>query len=110
MEQVLIVMTNMPDAQSAQAMAHSLVEQKLAACVNCLPGVRSVYRWQGAVEEADEITLLIKTTQARCAELETAIRQAHPYDVPEIIAMPVIAGWPSYLDWVVKETGKGIDV
>lgn len=110
MEQVLLVMTNMPDAQSAQAMARRLVEQKLAACVNCLPGVRSVYRWQGVVEEAEEVTLLMKTTQVRYAELENAIRAMHSYDVPEIVAMPVTAGWHPYLDWVCKETGIGNDV
>jgi periplasmic divalent cation tolerance protein len=110
MEQVLLVLTNMPDAQSAQAMARQLVEQKLVACVNCLPGVRSVYRWQGAVEEAEEITLLMKTTQTRYPELENAIRHIHPYEVPEIIAMPVNAGWKPYLDWVAHETGTSTHV
>ena len=103
-------MTNFPDAQSAQALAHQLVKQKLASCVNCLPGVRSVYRWQGAVEDAMEITLLIKTTQARYAEVEMAIKSSHPYQVPEIIALPISAGLPAYLDWIASETTKDINV
>lgn len=106
MEQVLLVMSNFPDAASAADMARSLVERKLVACVNCLPGVRSVYRWQGAIEEAEEVTLLMKTTQGRYAELERAIRVAHPYQLPEIIAIPVTAGLPAYLQWVADETGN----
>ena len=69
-----------------------------------------MYRWQGAIEEAREVTLLIKTTQLRYPELEAAIRKEHPYDVPEIIAMPVLAGLPAYLNWVEEETTKEIDV
>lgn len=103
-QQVLLVLTNMPDAQTAHALARQLVEKQLAACVNCMPGVQSIYRWQGAVEEAGEVTLLIKTTQARYAALEAAIKASHPYDVPEIIAAPIVAGWPAYLEWVVQET------
>lgn len=110
MQQVLLILTNVPDENVAHAIARSLVEQKLAACVNLLPGVRSVYRWQGAVEEATEVTMLIKSTQQRYAELEAAIRQAHPYEVPEIIAMPVASGFQPYLDWVGAETKKEVDV
>lgn len=110
MESVLLVLTNMPDAASADRLARSLVDTGLAACVNCLPGVRSVYRWQGAVEEAEETTLLIKTVQGRYAALETAIRQAHPYEVPEIIAFAPSAGWQPYLAWIAQETRKNIDV
>lgn len=110
MEQVLLVMTNLPDAQSAHTLARQLVQQKLVACVNCLPGVRSVYRWQGAVEEADEVSLLMKTTQARYAGLEQAIRAAHPYDLPEIIAIPIAAGLPAYLQWVIAETKSDVNV
>lgn len=110
MESVLLVMTNMPDAASAESLARVLVETRLAACVNCLPGVRSIYRWQGALEHAEETTLLIKTVQARYEELEAAIRKHHPYEVPEIIALPPSAGWPPYMAWIAQETRKDIDV
>jgi periplasmic divalent cation tolerance protein len=110
MEQVLLVLTNVPDEATAHALARTLVEQRAAACVNILPAVRSVYRWQGALEEAGEVTLLMKTTQLRYSELEAVIRNGHPYDVPEIIAVPVVAGLPAYLNWVEEETTKGIDV
>lgn len=110
MESIILVMTNMPSASSAQQLARQLVAERLAACVNCLPGVQSIYRWQGTVEEAQETSLLIKTTQARYAELEAFIKQAHPYDVPEIIAIPLSTGLPDYLAWIVEETRKDIDV
>jgi periplasmic divalent cation tolerance protein len=87
-------------------MARQLVEQGLAACVNILPPVASIYRWQGQVEQASEIPLLIKTTQARYQEIEQAILQAHPYEVPEIVALPLAAGLPAYLAWMQHETGK----
>lgn len=110
MQDVLLVLTNVPDEASAKTIARVVVEGKYAACVNVLPAVQSIYRWQGAVEEATEVTLLIKTTRERYGELEAAIKGAHPYDVPEIIAMPVVAGLPSYLSWVVSETKKEVDV
>jgi periplasmic divalent cation tolerance protein len=104
MEQILIVMTNLPNAQAAEAIASTLVKSRLAACVNLLPAVQSVYRWQGKVERATEVTLLIKTTQRHYAALEAAIRAAHPYELPEVIALPVTTGLPSYLQWVITET------
>jgi periplasmic divalent cation tolerance protein len=104
MEQILIVMTNLPNAQAAEAIASTLVKSRLAACVNLLPAVQSVYRWQGKVERATEVTLLIKTTQRHYAALEAAIRAAHPYELPELIALPVTTGLPSYLQWVITET------
>jgi periplasmic divalent cation tolerance protein len=110
MSQALLVLTNLPDEATAHALAHVLVGRRLAACVNLLPTVRSVYHWQDAVEETMEVTMLIKTTQARYAELEAAIKMAHPYDVPEIIASPIVAGLPMYLDWLVSETKKDVDV
>jgi len=106
MEQVLLVMTNLPDLPAAQAMARALVGAKLAACVNILPGVQSVYRWQGEVEEANEVTLLMKTTQRRYAQLQQAIVAAHPYDVPEVIAWPLADGHPPYLHWVAAEISQ----
>ena len=103
-DNVLIVLTNCPDADVADRLARALVEGKLAACVNQLPAVSSTYRWQGAVERAVEVPLLIKTTRERLAEVQEAIRTLHPYEVPEIIAIPVVAGLPAYLRWVVDET------
>lgn len=110
MEQALLVLTNLSDVASARQLARALVEQRLAACVNMLPAVQSIYRWNDAVEEAAEVTLLIKTTKARYAALEEAIRSLHPYDLPEVIALPVSAGLPAYLAWIVKETRKETDV
>lgn len=110
MQDVLLVLTNVPDEVTAHTMARRVVGDRLAACVNVLPAVRSIYQWEGKVEETVEVTLLIKSTQDRYAALEAAIRKAHPYDVPEIIAMPVAAGLPAYLNWVVSETKKDVDV
>lgn len=100
----LLIITNCPDEEVANAIALALVEEKLAACVNLLPRVQSVYRWQGAVESASEIPLLIKTTTACYPALETRIRDLHPYEVPEIIAVPITRGLPAYLNWLAGET------
>ena len=101
---MLLVLTNFPDRASAQALAAALVDERLAACVNILAPCHSIYRWQGAVETADEVPLLIKTCEARYAALEAAIRAQHPYATPEIIALPVTHGLPDYLAWVAAET------
>ena len=100
----LIVITNCPDEETANHIALAVVEARLAACVNILPRVQSIYRWQGAVESAVEVPLLIKTTAATYPALEAAIRERHPYEVPEIIALPISAGLPAYLNWVAEET------
>lgn len=100
----LLVLTNLPDDASARALAGHLVESGLAACANVLAPCRSVYRWRGKVEEAEETPLLIKTTAACYPALEAGIRARHPYEIPEIIAVPVTAGLPAYLEWVAKET------
>lgn len=102
--QTILVLTNCPDEQSANQLALQLLEQKLAACVNIMPHVRSLYRWQGKIERADEITVLIKTARVHYAQLEQAIKDGHPYQVPEIIALPIIAGSFDYLNWLVQET------
>ena len=102
--QTLLVLTNLPDQASAQALATTLVTERLAACVNLLAPCRSIYRWQGAIESAEEVPLLIKTTSERYAALEAAIRARHPYELPEIIAVPVDQGLPEYLAWVAAET------
>ena len=97
-------MTTFPTREKADQMALQLVEKRLAACVSVQSACHSVYRWHGAVESADEIPLLIKTTDACYAEVEEAIRAAHPYETPEIIAVPLTDGLPDYLAWVVAET------
>lgn len=104
MSDTLIVLTNMPDEASAYALAATLVEQRLAACVNIHAPCRSVYRWQGMIEDAEEVPMLIKTTRSRVAALQAAILAAHPYELPEIIAVPIESGLPAYLHWVGVET------
>lgn len=100
----LLVITNLPDTASARALAGHLVAERLAACVNVLAPCRSVYRWQGNVEDAEEVPLLIKTSADRYAALEAAIRARHPYELPEIVAVPISHGLPAYLDWLAAET------
>lgn len=104
MNSPLLVLTNLPDAAQAEALAALLIEKRLAACINILAPCRSVYRWNGAVEQADEVPLLIKTTQAIYPALEATIRARHPYDLPEIIATPISQGLPAYLAWLAGET------
>jgi periplasmic divalent cation tolerance protein len=102
--ETLLIITNCPDEETANAIALAAVEAKFAACVNILPRVQSIYRWQGGVESATEIPLLIKSTAASYPGLEALIRERHPYDIPEIIALPIARGLPAYLDWVAAET------
>ncbi|MBP9712356.1 MAG: divalent-cation tolerance protein CutA [Sterolibacterium sp.] len=100
----LLVLTNLPDAPAAHALATQLVEARLAACVNILAPCHSIYRWQAQIETASEVPLLIKTTTTRYAELEAAIRHAHPYELPEIIAVPITDGLDAYLGWIAETT------
>ncbi|HZO00707.1 MAG TPA: divalent-cation tolerance protein CutA [Burkholderiales bacterium] len=100
----LLVLTNVPDRPTAEKLADMLVEKQLAACVNILAPCRSVYRWKGAVQHDEEHPMLIKTTQECYAALEQALRGGHPYELPEIIAVPIEHGLPAYLDWVAAET------
>lgn len=104
MNTILLVVTNLPDVASAEKLARQLVDARAAACVNQLAPCISTYRWQDNIETATEVPLLIKTTQAAYPRLEKLIRDAHPYELPEIIAIPVTAGLPAYLDWVSSET------
>ena len=100
----LLVITNLPDRAAAERLAEMLIAEQLAACVNILAPCRSVYRWKGAVQRDEEHPMLIKTTAARYAALEQALRSGHPYELPEIIAVPIERGLPAYLDWVAAET------
>ena len=98
--QTLLVLTNCPDQATADTIAQALVGSQLAACVNILAPARSLYRWQGKIEAATEIPLLIKSTATAYPALEVCIRELHPYEVPEIVAVPVDRGLPAYLNWV----------
>ncbi len=100
----LLVVTNLPDRESAEKLAAMLVERRLAACVNILAPCVSVYRWHGKIQHDEEHPLLIKTVTERYPELEMSIRANHPYELPEIIAVPVIRSLPAYLAWVEAET------
>jgi periplasmic divalent cation tolerance protein len=100
----LLVLTNLPDRAAAERLADALIGGRLAACVNILAPCRSVYRWNDAVQHDEEHPVLIKTTEARYAELEQAIRANHPYELPEIVAVPIERGLPAYLEWLGSET------
>lgn len=100
---VIAVLTNLPDSDSAFNLARELVRLRLAACANVLPAATSFYRWEGRQEQATEHPVLIKSTSERYPELEAAIRERHPYELPEIISWPITAGLPGYLQWVEEE-------
>lgn len=104
--ETLLVLTNCPDEETANSIALAVVEAKVAACVNILPCVQSIYRWQGVVESATEIPLFIKSTATNYPALEKLIAGLHPYETPEIIALPITQGLPAYLNWVAAETLK----
>ena len=101
---VLVCFCTCPDADSATRLADALVGERLAACVSVVPGLRSVYRWQGAIERSDESLLLIKTSRDRLDLLTTRVRDLHPYELPEVVAVEVAGGLSTYLDWVVEQT------
>ncbi|MDD2761729.1 MAG: divalent-cation tolerance protein CutA [Methylomonas sp.] len=95
-----IIFCTCPDSKSAEKIARQLLTGKLAACVNILPAVRSIYEWRGRIESAEEHLLLIKSPKARYAEIEAAIKAVHPYELPEIIAVPIDGGSAEYLQWI----------
>lgn len=96
----LVVLCTCPNAGLAETITTALLEQRLAACVNRIPGVASMYRWEGRVEHDDEVLLVIKTAARHFSALEESIRELHPADVPEIIALPIVMGSRPYLDWI----------
>jgi len=105
-DDVQIIFCTVPDPDCGQRIASHLVEYRLAACVNLLPEIRSVYRWKGEVEKAPELLLIIKTRQAVYETLQDRIKELHPYELPEVIAVSVDNGLPAYLDWI-KTTLEG---
>jgi len=101
---VLVCFCTCPDADSATRLADALVAERLAACVNVVPGLRSVYHWQGAIERSDETLLLIKTSRDRLEALTMRVCDLHPYELPELVAVEVTGGLSTYLDWVAEQT------
>jgi periplasmic divalent cation tolerance protein len=106
MSHPLLCLSTCPDAGTATRIARALVEERLAACVNRLPGIQSVYRWQGKVVEDAEVLLVIKTTSERFEALRGRLVELHPYEVPELVAIEVSGGHGAYLDWIAAETAR----
>lgn len=105
--EAIVILTNLPDDNSAQRLAEQLVATKIAACVNIMAPCLSTYRWHDAIESTTEVPVLIKTRRCHYNAVEQTIRACHPYTVPEIIALPVVAGLPDYLGWILAETPEG---
>lgn len=103
-DQYILILTTFPDAESARQIGTKLVELQIAACVNLLPPSHSIYRWEGAIETKDEVPVFIKTTHNNYQEVETRIREAHPDQIPEIVAVPIDHGSPDYLAWISDST------
>jgi periplasmic divalent cation tolerance protein len=93
-----------PDRRTGLSLARGLIGRRLAACVNIVPGVRSIYRWKGKVEEASELLLVVKTRRGLLKKLTSFVRENHPYSVPEVVALPVVGGNPDYLAWLSDST------
>jgi periplasmic divalent cation tolerance protein len=108
MDELILVITQLPDRAVATTLAQALVERRLAACVNVLGPCESVYRWKGAVETATEVPVFIKTRAGRYDEVEAAIREFHPYELPEIVTVPMRSGLDDYLKWVADQTSIAI--
>lgn len=107
MSEAIVVLITAGDADAATRIAEALVGERLAACANVVPGIRSVYRWRGEVCSEQEVLLIVKTVRARFDALEKRVRELHSYDVPEVIGLPVEAGSRPYLDWIAAETAEG---
>jgi periplasmic divalent cation tolerance protein len=106
MSEYLSLYITAPSSDVARTIGHALVEKRLAACVNIIPGVHSIYRWQGKVEEATEVALIAKSRASLFQQAEALIRTMHPYDCPCIVAWPISAGSQPYLDWLGQETAR----
>ena len=104
MSEARIVLMTAPDAKVAATIARALVDERLAACVNVVSGVRSIYRWQGELQDDAEVLLLAKTRADRCAALAARVEALHPYELPEVVVLPVEGGSENYLDWVLSES------
>lgn len=103
---VVLVIVTAPDRQTAETLANELLETRLAACVNVVPGLSSHYWWQGQIESAEEVLMLVKARRQDVTALTELVRSSHPYDVPEVIALEIVGGSSTYLDWVEAETER----
>lgn len=103
----IVVLTNLPDRETAQALARALIEGRLAACVNVGAAVDSMYHWRGQIETGSEIPVAIKTRATLYGKVEAEVRRIHPYELPEIVAVPIVDGFAPYLDWIRSETTNG---
>ena len=100
---VRVALITAPDAETGARIARALVEEGLVACVNLVPGIRSIYRWEGALEDDAEVLLVVKTRSDRAADLVERVVALHPYDLPEVVLLPAVGGNPPYLEWVCRE-------
>jgi periplasmic divalent cation tolerance protein len=105
MTDAMLVLTTLPNADAAAEMAKSIVEERLAACANLFPALRSIYKWQAKLEDQNEVLVLFKTRQEHFDRLRSRILELHPYEVPEVLAIPVEQAYQPYLDWLARETG-----
>ncbi len=104
MNALVILLSTFPEIEAARLAVRTLVEERLVACGNIVPGVESIYRWQGALETSAEVMVFFKTTTNSAAVAQARLRELHPYEVPEILRLPVDGGWPPYLEWVREST------
>jgi periplasmic divalent cation tolerance protein len=104
MTDALLVLTTLPTADAAAQVAKAVVGERLAACANILPALRSIYRWEDKIQDENEVLVLLKTQKTHLARLTARILELHPYEVPEVLAIPVEQGHPAYLEWIARET------
>jgi periplasmic divalent cation tolerance protein len=103
-DEVRVVFVTAPDPDTAAVIGRTLVEERLIACANVVPGIRSIYRWEGQVADDPEVLLVLKTRASRCAAVAARVKALHPYALPEVVALPVVDGSEAYLDWVLAES------
>ena len=101
-----VVLVTAPDPECGERLARALVEERLAACVNLVPGIRSFYRWEGRVQDDPEVLLVVKTQAGRAEALAARVQELHPYELPEVLELPVVGGSAAYLDWVFAESSS----
>jgi periplasmic divalent cation tolerance protein len=104
-EKILLALSTFPDAETARRISNELVAQKFVACANIMPSVESIYTWKGKIEKADETLVFFKLSEVRQAAFQEKLRSLHPYDVPEIVFVPISSGLPDYLRWVADNCG-----